>query len=134
MLDALRRDDLAALLKALPCRIVVPAGWKKDFARRGDLPTAFHDDTRRFARAACPAAAILEIESTLPAFPRDQEPHSILLKDISRQGVAFLHHEQLFPRERVQLLLPNGRLTYVVCRCLRHNERCFEIGAELAGE
>jgi len=134
MLDAVRSDDLTALLKTLPNRVVIPPGWKRDSARRGEMPAAYHNDTRRFVRVPCLASAVLEVESTLPYFPRDPELHSILMKDISRQGVGFLHHQQLFPRERVQLLLPNGKLSYVVCRCLRHNERCFEIGAELVGD
>jgi PilZ domain len=131
MLDAIRGDDLKALLKVLPCRVVVPPGWKKSFARPGNMPAAYHDDTRRFARVPCSVPAVLEVESTLPAFPRPPELYAILMKDLSRQGVALLHSEQLFPGERFQLLLPNGCLAYTVCRCLRHNERCFEIGAEL---
>jgi hypothetical protein len=38
----------------------------------------------------------------------------------------------LFPGERVELTLPTGRRHYLVVRCVRHNERCFEIGTELA--
>src|SRR5260221_12419449 len=107
MLDAVRSDDLTALLKTLPSRIVVPPGWKKDFARRGEMPAAYHNDTRRFVRVPCTATAVLEVESTLPNFRRDPELHVILMKDISRQGVGILHHHQLYPRECVQLLFTN---------------------------
>jgi len=132
MLDAVRGEDLKTLLKVLPFRVLIPPGWKRTAGRHGDRPTAVHDDLRRFARAACSASAVIEVEPTLPAFPREADLHVILMKDLSRQGVGFLHCEQLFPGECLHLLLPNGSLRYVVRRCLRHNERCFEIGAELA--
>jgi hypothetical protein len=52
--------------------------------------------------------------------------------DISRSGIAFLHSEQLFPGERVSLWLPIGKRSYVVERCVEHNDSCFEIGAAVA--
>ena len=65
------------------------------------------------------------------AIPRADAKHVVLMKDLSRQGVAFLHAAQLFPGERVELTLPTGRIAYTVVRCLRHNHRCYEIGAEI---
>ena len=54
------------------------------------------------------------------------------MKDISRGGAGFLHSAPLYPGERVRLGLPTGSLDYIVVRCARHHELCYEIGAEIA--
>jgi hypothetical protein len=130
MLDANRLKKLKAVLNALPCRVVVPSEWKDFFARRGPL-ASLGDEYRRFVRQHFPSRALLELTTSITAIPRADAQHVVLMKDLSRQGVAFLHVAQLFPGERVELTLPTGRIAYTVVRCLRHNHRCYEIGAEI---
>jgi hypothetical protein len=130
MLDANRLEKLKAILDALPCRVVVPVEWNDFFARRGPL-TSLGDEYRRFVRQHFPSRALLELTTSIAAIPRANARHVVLMKDISRQGVSFLHDTQLFPGERVELTLPTGQIAYSVVRCLRHNHRCYEIGAEI---
>jgi hypothetical protein len=130
MLDANRLEKLKAMLDALPCRVVLPTEWKGFFARRGPL-TSLGDEYRRFVRQHFPSRALLELSTSIAAIPRGYAKHVVLMKDISRQGVSFLHDAQLFPGERLELTLPTGRIAYSVVRCLRHNHRCYEIGAEI---
>jgi len=130
MLDANRLQKLKAMLDMLPCRVVLPSEWKDFFTRRGPL-TSLGDEYRRFVRQHFPSRALLELATSIVAIPRASAQHVVLMKDISRQGVSFLHAAQLFPGERVELTLPTGRLLYTVVRCLRHNHRCYEIGAEI---
>jgi hypothetical protein len=130
MLDADRFKKLKAMLDALPCRVVVPSEWKDFFTRRGPM-TSLGDEYRRFVRQHFPSRALLELTTSIAAIPRADAKHVVLMKDLSRQGVAFLHATQLFPGERVELTLPTGRIAYTVVRCLRHNHRCYEIGAEI---
>jgi hypothetical protein len=131
MLAADRLEKMKAALEALPCPVVLPAEWKDFFQRRGPL-TGTGDDGRRFVRQHLPMRALLELTTSLAAIPREYGRHVVLMRDISRQGASFLHAVQLFPGERVELTLPTGRIPYTVVRCLRHNDRCYEVGAELA--
>jgi len=114
----------------LPCHVVLPAKWEDFFQRRGPVPPRLQE-ARRFVRQHCPMRAILDVSASLPAFPREPARHVVLMKDISRQGASFLHAEQLFPGERIELTLPTGRIRYTVARCRRHNDRCYEIGAAI---
>ena len=136
MLD--RRDDAVAVAPAneafdvafvrLECRISIPREWLEEFERGGALPTAT-DELRRYPRFHFRSRAILIYRTTLPALPRKPGRYVVLTKNVSRQGICFLHEEQLFPTERMTLWLPSGGQTEVeVVRCMRVNERCYDVG------
>ncbi len=56
--------------------------------------------------------------------------HKVYTKDVSRTGAGFLHGEQLFPKEQLTLLLPDGRCRPIeVIRSRRVADHCYEIGA-----
>jgi hypothetical protein len=112
------------------CRVVLPAAWTDFFERRGPQ-LHYGADNRRFIRTHFPTQALMELPGTHPSIPREFERHVVLMKDISRQGVGFLHSAQLYPGERVTIIFPTGRRDYMIVRCLRHNDLCFEVGAEL---
>lgn len=108
-----------------PCNIVLPDTWSNYFEQIGPVPQRF-DDCRRFRRWNYRVKALLR---------RHGEIEAILTKDISRMGIAFLHHQQLFPKETVEVLLPDGRCLLVhVSRCARIQDDCFECGAIFAFE
>jgi hypothetical protein len=133
MLDAVRLKEMTAALDALPCRVVLPPGWKDFYQRRG--PQVWPgDNRRRYVRSHFPLRAVMELLGTLPAVPRSREEHVVLMKDISRGGAGFLHAAPLYPGERLRLWLPTGSLEYTVVRCARHHEACYEIGAEIAAD
>ncbi len=136
MLD--RRDDAVAVAPTnnafdeafaqLECRISIPREWLEEFERGGALPTAT-EEQRRFPRFHFRSRAILLYRQTLPALPRDAGRYVVLTKNVSRQGICFLHEEQLFPCERMTLWLPSGSQAEVeVVRCMRVNERCYDVG------
>ena len=131
MLDPNSDSPLAVATNVFPCRVVLPAEWTDFFERRGPQ-LHYGEDSRRFIRTHFPAKALMELGATHASIPREFERHVVLMKDISRGGVGFLHSAQLYPNERVALVFPTGRRSYIVMRCLRHNDLCFEIGAELA--
>ncbi len=90
--------DANDVIAALPCAIKMPDNWGNFFARGGPLPP-MGDDHRRFPRFYLRAPAALRYRSTLPALPRPDHECMIYLKDVSRTSIAFLHSEQLFPKE-----------------------------------
>ena len=122
---------LKRLLESCECDVAVPSEWQERLARRGTIPS-IPGDRRRYIRHRFGGRAIIEYDTTFPAIPRGRTLKQVVTRDLSRGGIAFLHSEQLFPGERISLLLPDGKREYVVVRCLEHNARCFEIGAEVA--
>ena len=113
----------------LECGILVPEKFLSIFQKEGVLQTLMHD-LRHFPRHHYHVRAVLHYRQTLPAVPRGEERYLVLTKDLSRSGLCFLHEQQLFPRERMAVDLAGGKhLNIEVARCTKHNDRCFEIGA-----
>ena len=119
------QSDAAQLIVELPCDIELPEHWSDYFGRTGPLqPTP--DDARRYPRFYLRTAAALCYRSTLPALPRNETAHRVYLKDISRSSVGFLHSHQLFPRERMEMLLADGTHWFVtIIRCQKRHPRCY---------
>ena len=122
---------LTRLLEACECDLAVPSEWKDSLGQRGVIPS-IPGDQRRFVRHHFRDWAVLECDETFPSIPREHTMAQVLTRDISRSGIAFLHSDQLFPGERISLWLSVGKRSFVVQRCVQHNENCFEIGAEVS--
>ena len=70
-------------------------------------------DSRRFPRFAADVEGLLESQGAYAASGFATRSHAILLRDISRGGVRFVHGAELFPGERFELRLPNGRIMHL---------------------
>jgi hypothetical protein len=107
----------------------LPWWWKGDGGPTGLLP-AKHDEQRRHPRYHYRVCAALEHRQTFPSLPRPQQWHLVFTKDLSRGGLGFLHSEQLFPCERLRVMLPwKGIKLMEIVTCIRIHERCFQTGA-----
>ena len=109
MLETENRERLTKLLQHLPRRVAIPAEWDDFFEKSGMMPPVINE-RRRFARKHLRMQAVCEVSSTLPAIDRQHAFHRIYLRDISRGGIGFMHHEQLFPDERVVLWTDVARI------------------------
>ncbi|HEY2760339.1 MAG TPA: hypothetical protein VGI75_06340 [Pirellulales bacterium] len=127
-------DTAASLINSFACEVEIPARLKENFERTGYMMSD-QEKRRRFPRFHCRGEkkrAGLQYQSTLPALPRKMSWHNVYLNNISRGGVSFLHSEPLYPREQMQLLLPNGKLVCIeIVYCRRLEQRCYDIGAHI---
>lgn len=124
--------DLEAVLDKSRCLLAIPESQRRLLEGSGLAPTC-HDEHRRFPRLRLKAKAALQIVQSLPAFPRPKERHQVYTLDVSRSSVGFLHSEQLYPCERVEIMLDEGRWRpiEIVC-CRRLGRRCYQVGATFA--
>jgi hypothetical protein len=79
---------------------------KEFFGKSGPVPTTY-DDARRFPRFYYRAY----VQATIyPLRPDQGEPQhcTILTRDLSRGGLSFLHIGQLFPGQRLDVVLNDG--------------------------
>lgn len=98
-------------------------------ARRDSLPQP--GDTRQFPRRHVVAQAIVEYRNGLPAHPRQPQRHKVIVADLSRRGLRFLHCEQAFPGEFAMIQIAAGKQMHVeVARCRKIAESCYEVGAK----
>ncbi len=130
MLEEHYHAQLHQLLTEIPCDVELPDNWKPTYFDEHGVAKPSLDERRRFARHAFRTKAVLEIETSLPAIERSAERVAVLLRDVSRNGVGFLHAEQLFPNERCRLWLPTNLVPINVLCCRQFNPRCYLIGAQ----
>jgi hypothetical protein len=121
---------LTKLLDTCECDLAVPSEWEVRLEQRGVIDPVL-DDRRQHVRHRFSCWAVLQCDQTFPSIPRESALTQVLTSNVSRDGLAFLHSEQLFPGERVLLWLPIGKRVYVVERCIEHEDNCFEIGASI---
>lgn len=123
--EALALAEGSALLE---CEIELPASWGNFFVETGMLPTTAQE-RRRFPRHRFRTPAAMKIVQGLPNLHRPDAWYKVYAKDVSRGGLSFLHSEQMFPGERVQLAMANGH-QYIaeIRRSRRIGKKCYVIG------
>ncbi|HBJ35128.1 MAG TPA: hypothetical protein DDZ51_10315 [Planctomycetaceae bacterium] len=108
----------------------MPETWSRYFEESGVLPS-LPNDLRASQRRAVRTYGLLRIDGALPAIPRNADFMGVYTKDFSKNAVGFISPIQLYPTERLRLILPTFWLSLFVIRCRRHNSRCYEVGAKL---
>ena len=136
--DESERLQLADAVTKLECEIKLPEALR-DFFKSSGLMQSSVSDNRRAARWQNRVRAGLLYRTTFPVLPRSEGWHPIFIKDVSRSGAAFIHSEQLYPLERIRILMIDDRSsrllrneclrTIEVVRCKRVENNCFEIGS-----
>lgn len=54
-----------------------------------------------------------------------------IVKDLSRTGIGFFYHLQLFPQELIEVTFNKRVITATVVRCRFLADACFEVGAKV---
>ena len=129
-------DQLEKLMREvgpLECSLRLPQAPSEYFAVTGELPS-IAEERRRFIRRHLRVTAALQYRRSLPALDREPRWFKVVVRDVHRQGISFLHAEQLFPKEQLTLVLLDGKHRYIeVMRCTRLQDCCFAIGADFIG-
>lgn len=110
--------------------IELPVEWSNFFAESGE-GSAYAGDERTNQRLKIRTNALLWFDSSLPFRPRGSDPVGIYTRDFSRHGAGFLTPFELFPEEKLRIVLPNFWVQLHVVRVRRITSKCYEIGASL---
>ena len=90
-------------------------------------------DIRQFPRRHVVAQAIIEYRDGLPAHPRQPHRHNVIVADLSRGGLRFLHSEQAFPGEMAIIQIAAGKQMCIeIARCRKIADACYEVGARFS--
>ena len=109
-------------------RLEIPESHAAILLREGFLPP-YMGDLRRFPRRCMNVEATLQLGEGLPGFRRTQEHHAVKVIDLSRGGIGFLHSDQLYPGEEVNVVLTNAKTVKVEIRwCRRLGPKCYQLG------
>lgn len=118
------------LIEQIAFDIELPIEWKDYFDQRGEV-TSFAEDERNNKRLKIRTHGVMWFDHSLPAYPRPENPVGIYTRDFSRQGSGFLSPFELYPEEKVRVLLPTFWVQLHIVRVRRITSKCYEIGAFL---
>ena len=127
------QQSLEELLEKLSFDLELPDSWDDFFEKSGLVPCS-PQDRRRFPRRYFRERAVMRLEQSLPQFPRERSGFGVYTKDLSRRGLSFLHHQQIFPEEKLELWTSLGKLRLTAVRCRKINDLCYEIGTTIHDE
>ena len=134
---------LDGLVRHLRCEITIPPCLSGFFEKK-ESHVVVADEKRRYKRWNFRNFGGMECRQSLKGLKRMSSWHRIYIKDISIEGLAFLHSEQLFPLEQMRIILPKKTIEQIfisrnnniveVMRCHKWGEQCYEIGAQFVDE
>jgi hypothetical protein len=128
-------DSAEQLDELANCRneLLLPPEAQVLLAQSGFGPSR-ETERRRYPRMRTNQRALLQVLTTLPAIKRNNEWFAARVVDISRNGLGVLHSAQVYPKERVCIVLKDG-LTHraEVVWCQRISDRCYHFGCSLVG-
>jgi hypothetical protein len=104
------------------------------FELTGPLPTAW-DEHRRFPRFYFRSCAELLIYPLRGERDPEEPPRFVLTRDLSRGGMSLVHTEQLFPTQRLEIIL-NGAAprSLEVMWCRRWTHGRYVIGCRFVAD
>lgn len=106
--------------KATPSKAELPTDQDEFFSRRGPT-TACPMSDRGFQRYYFRGKAILQLGDVC---------HAVYTNDVSRTGIGLYSPVQLFPCDKVTLVLPTrDEVVLQVTRCRRVADRCYDCGS-----
>ena len=68
---------------------------------------------------------------TLSSMKRDCGYIPVYTADFSRGGCGFISAIQIFPTERIRLILPTFWIQLEIVRCRKLGSKCYEVGGVL---
>jgi hypothetical protein len=112
----------------MPLLVKLPPQLGNFFSEVGYMPTAFVEK-RSAARMRVRCESVITT-TFAPAFVRRTDKSTrVLVKDLSRTGIAVLTHHQMWPTETFQIELHRRKLNARVVRCRKLGEDCYEVGS-----
>lgn len=130
MLDDDYQTQFGSLIETLSFDIELPREWASYFDERGEI-TSYLDDERHNQRLKIRTHGILRSENTFPFCERGDDPIGVYTRDFSAHGAGFLAPFEIFPEERVRIMLPTFWIQLLVVRTRRLTNKCFEVGGSL---
>jgi len=117
-------------MNAIAWSLELPEHWTNFFTETG-IVHSLNPEKSGKQRRIVRIRGFVFWEKMLPSVPRDQRPIGVYTKDFSKDACGLVAPLQLFPEERLRLLLPTFWLRLRVVRCVRQTASCFEVGLQL---
>jgi hypothetical protein len=124
------KESFEEQLRQLPLDFILPPRVREDLQRKG-IGTAMHDDNRDSPRFRTNGPSVLTWDSSPVGITNPKIARQVIVRDLSKTGIAILTSCQWFPEEVGKLQFAIGDMVVKVMRARRLGPRCFEIGARI---
>ncbi len=117
-----------------PLCVELPPDLKAFFEESGYLPTTameFRGNARLRVRSDATLSFLHGPANLIQGIDPLPNQSTILIKDLSRSGIGFLYHRQLYPTQALKVVFQGRDIETLVVRCRRLGDRCFEIGGRV---
>ena len=119
-----------------PLTVLIPPQLASFFDGRGYEPEASTED-RLARRLRVRQEIAIEFFNTpmalLEATTERPRCGTALIKDLSKEGLAFLFDHQIYPTETLRVYVQGRVLQTQAMRCVRVGYQCYEIGVRVDG-
>ncbi|MCM2372696.1 PilZ domain-containing protein [Aporhodopirellula aestuarii] len=130
MLDFDYPVHYAGLIQQVSWDIELPEQWNEFFTETG-VVAVVDPDRRDKQRRIVRMRGLMSIDRPLPSIKREKRFFGVYTKDFSKDACGVVTPFQLYPKERVRLVLPTFWLELRVVRCHRETSTCFDTGFAL---
>jgi hypothetical protein len=118
-----------------PLKVILPEELRSFYSERGYLATKPHEE-RRYARLNVRSLGNIRfsrqpLSQQIDLIASDEGQGTVLVKDLSRTGIAILYHRQIFPGERFDIIVHVRAIDATAVRCRRIGTQCYEVGATI---
>lgn len=126
-------QDITSSESFAPLKVVLPTELQRFYSERGYLVAMPHED-RAQARLNVRSQGFIRFFPTISILTcdiiaSDTRQGTVLIKDLSKTGIAILYHRQIFPCEQFEILLHGRAIDATALRCRRIGPSCYETGA-----
>lgn len=126
-------NDMPSPVSFAPLKVILPEELQRFYAERGYLAAMPHEE-RTCARLNVRSQGFIRFFPTLPSLAckiidADTRQGTVLVKDISKTGIAILYHRQILPCERFEIFLHGRVIEATAVRCRRIGPQCYETGS-----
>ena len=130
MLERVGTQGRQQIMTMIESKIVLPASLAAFFSEPGYCDSTFFED-RKLLRLRIRCKAVMAIEYSPPSIPRKVPQAIVFVKDISKQGIGIISHQQIWPEEKLLICFHGRRVRATTSRCRRIAEFCWEVGGEI---
>ena len=126
-------EELISSESFSPLQVILPEELQRFYSERGYLAAMPHED-RTQARLNVRSQGHIRFFPAIPnlhcdMIASDTRHGTILVKDISKTGIALLYHRQILPCERFEIFIHGRAIEATAVRCRRIGPKCYETGA-----
>lgn len=133
MLVKNRQQSFEQLIETLKMKVQLTESLIESLKSERGVTRTNPFEHRRVARFRCYGECITRISECSFQMPGQEIVSRTIVRDLSRNGVGLISHQQLYPEQTIEVQMHNASVTALVARVCKLGPHCFEVGSTIVG-